>query len=129
MQEMNREAAARAFEDEVKPMGISENEWCIDVQEAREGHIPSTLRTIPNLGDPEIVIEQYPGEYELVETLFIDKGNGMTGLWDAGGPALSIGAFAEKGLELTKEHGKLYWILGQEGQFQMYAFALKRIND
>ena len=127
IQEMSREQAARAFEEGSKPMGITENEWTTDVQDAREGNIPSTLRTIPNLGDPDIVIEQYPGEYELVESLFIDKG-GFSGLWDAGGPALSIGAFAEEGLRLTKEHGDLFWLLGNEGQFQIYAFALRKIN-
>ena len=128
IQEMSREQAARAFEEGNKPMSITENEWKIDVQDAREGHIPSTLRTIPNLGDPDIVIKQYPGEYELVESLFVDKGNGLTDLWDAGGPSLSIGAFAVEGLRLTQEHGTLFWLLGNEGQFQMYAFALRKIN-
>ncbi len=124
IQEMSREAAARAFEDGNKPMAITENEWRTDVQDASEGHVPSTLRTIPNLGDPDIVIEQYPGEFELVETLFVDK----SGFGQPGELALTVGEFAQKGLELTEEHGKLYWMIGAEGQFQIYAFALKRLD-
>lgn len=128
IQENSREAAARAYEDEVKPMGISEAEWRIDLQDAREGHVPSTLRTIPNLGDIDTVLDQYPG-LELVETLFIDKGV-LTDLWDAGGPALSIGELAEKGLELTEAEGaSLYWMLGREGQFQMDAYALRKLPE
>ena len=127
IQEMSRERAAKAFELGEKPMDISELDWSRDVEQAKKNCSPPTLRGIPNLGDPDIVIEQYPGEYELVETMFVDKG-GFGGLWDAGGPALSIGGFAEKGLELTQEHGTLYWMLGDEGQFQIHAFALRKLD-
>ena len=125
---MDEERAVEAYEEGRRPMDISEAAWRIDVSEAKEGKVPSTLRGIPNLGDVDDTIAFHDGEYELVETLFLDKG-ALGGLWDSGGPALSIGGFAERGLELTKEHGTLHWMLGSEGQFQIHAFALRKLVD
>ncbi len=126
IQDMNLDRVKEARENDKRPMEISEAEFRTDLSTVQEGGNPSIIRHIPNLGDPDLIIDILP-EYELVESLFVDKGG--LGLWDSGGPALSIGGFIEKGLELTKEHGTLHWMLGSEGQFQIYIFALRKLVD
>lgn len=127
IQDMNLERAKEAREEDRRPLEISETEFRTDLSTVHEGNLPSIIRHIPNLGDPDLIIDILP-EYELVESLFVDKGS-LGGLWDSGGPALSIGGFVEKGLELTEEHGTLHWMLGSEGQFQIYIFALRKLGD
>lgn len=124
--EMGREIMEQAAEEGREPLILTATDWLVDLDRCVGGAMPERMRRIPNLGDPDYLTEHLDGQWELVETLFVDK----TGwdLWDAGGPALSVGSFCKEALRLTQEHGNLGWFLGMEGQFQIHVYAARRTN-
>jgi len=122
----NREAAIRAAQLGKRPLMITADDWESDLDSAAHGIMPQSIKGIPALA-PEHVAELYPAEYEQVgESFFVDKGG--RNLWDAGGPALSVGGFCEVGVDMTAKHGALFWTIHDEGQFQIYASAFKLVG-
>ena len=122
----NREAAARAALLGKRPLLLNADDWESDLDLVARGYVPLAIKGIPALA-PEYVAELYPAEYEPVGApIFVDKGG--PNLWDSGGPALSVGGFCEVGVDMTAEHGALFWTIHNEGAFQIYASAYKRVG-
>ena len=123
IQEMNREAAAQNARLNRRPLLMEDFDWTDAAAKIQTGIAPNF--GFPHMA-PEYVDEYYPNEFEVVDTLFCDKGG--FSLFDAGGPALSINAMVQKGIALTTEHGALFWTIHDEGQFQIYISAYRRVD-
>ncbi len=123
---VNREAAAQAATRGHRPFVMTEKDWRVDLASAKRNNKPWSLSQLPHLGDLSDLDNLYPGEWESVESFFVDA----TGwdLWDAGGPANSVGQLITKALALTEEHGSLGWFVGDAGQFQLTVFAVRRVG-
>ena len=130
LKHLNREAAVAAAERNAEPVLLGLEDWTAAISEIIQGNVPEWFRNMPFLGDIEdwreacAELGEEPAEYEIVEEIFHD----ITGhnLRDAGGPALSIWAYANKCLELCKEHGPLWFAITNGYQFQAYTAAMKR---
>jgi len=123
IKEMNREAAAENARLNRRPLLMEDFDWADAAEKIEQGSAP--FFGFPHMA-PEYVDEYYPNEFEVVDTLFCDKG-GLS-LFDAGGPALSINDMVQRGIALTTEHGALFWTIHDEGQFQIYISAYRKIN-
>ena len=60
--------------------------------------------------------------FKLIERLFVDS-SGFGADYE---PALSVRQFQEKIQELLNEHGKIYGVITDEGQFQVYINIYKK---
>jgi len=116
IRELNREMAEVAAREGRRPFEVLPSDWRDYIQAIDNGRGTPKFQWL-HLA-PEFVEELYPGEYEVVETFFVDK----TGWnpYDAGGPAMSIYQLMSKGLELSEEHGTLFATIHDEGQFQIH---------
>lgn len=122
LREMNREMAEVAAREGKRPFEVLPSDWQDYIQAIDNGRGTPKFQWVQLA--PEYVEELYPGEYEVVETFFVDK----TGWnpYDAGGPAMSIYQLVSKGRELSEEHGTLFATIHDEGQFQIYITLYSR---
>jgi len=107
-----------------RPFEVYASDWTDYIRNIDRGRRPK-LRWV-HLA-PEYVEELYPGEYEVIETLFVDKT--CLDLYDAGGPALSVYDLVRKGQELSQVHGNMFASIHDEGQFQIYITLYRRIGS
>jgi hypothetical protein len=122
---MNKEAAERAAAAGSRPFGMNDDDFVVTIEDIDNGRGVGGF-AFPALA-PEYVEELYPGEYELIDTFFTDKG--QFSLTDAGGPAHSIKSFSQAALDLIREKNEsLYFTIHDEGQFQLYISAFRRSN-
>lgn len=110
---LSREAAEAAADEGRVPFTVGREDledWRSVLDSGKAPRLP-----FPNLGDYR------PEGYELVDWHFVDK----TGfdLWDAGGPALSVGELITEKLLA----GRAYAII-REGQFQLYLGEFRKID-
>ena len=124
LRETNREMAEVAAREGKRPFEVYASDWTDYIRNIDRGRRPK-LRWV-HLA-PEYVEELYPGEYEVIETLFVDKT--CLDLYDAGGPALSVYDLVRKGQELSQVHGNMFASIHDEGQFQIYITLYRRIGS
>ena len=113
IRDLSAEQAELAAQENLVPFCF----WNTDIEAAiadiESGNVPESIRRLPNLGD------HVPPGYELVDTHFVDThfvdACLLGGLWDAGGPALSIGEFVTK--KLNNAH---CYAIVSAGQFQVH---------
>jgi len=122
LRENNRVMAEVAAKEGKRPFEVYVYDWQDYIQTINNSGRPPKLQWAQLA--PEYVEELYPGEYEIIETLFVDK-SGLD-LFDAGGPALSIYQMLSKGQELSKEHGNMFATVHDQGQFQIYVTLYKK---
>lgn len=125
LRETNREMAEVAAREGKRPFEVYASDWTDYIQSIDSGGRPPTLQWV-HLA-PDYVEELYPGEYEVIETLFVDKT--CFDLYDAGGPALSIYGLVRRGQALSQVNGNMFATIHDEGQFQIYITLYRRIGS
>lgn len=125
LRETNREMAEVAAREGKRPFEVYASDWTDYIRGIDRGRRPR-LQGWVHLA-PEYVDELYPGEYEVIETLFVDKT--CLDLYYAGGPALSVYDMVRKGKELSQVNGNMFATIHDEGQFQIYITLYRRIGS